>query len=272
VSDTPGSHEKPPEPPVKKALDDHVIKEQEAVSYGPPPPAPAPAAPEIPAPPPEVPWWNKTRPRKLTPQVAADIFSSMEAGTSLKQAALAAGVSERALNDWLRTGRAVVAECERTGKRPTKTQSIYVNFLHAIEEAGARCEDRYVTIIANAATLNWSAAAWMLERKAPARYGQRVQVTVEQELSRALDKLRKKLSPKEYEKVLETLASDQYVEEAVQGSAELPNVQTPALPAAEQTVEVGDESGSVGEPEVEPGGGGADPAGGKPDDGGERGW
>lgn len=169
------------------------------------------------------PWWQKVRPRKLTSAVASDILASLEAGSSLNTAALASGVPDRTLDFWMQQGR--LADEKGQG-------NLYALFFRAVTEAQARCEDRFATIIANQAQITWTAAAWMLERKFPARWGQRVQVTVEQELQKAMDKLRKKLDSKDYEKVLEILASDAYIEE---------RVLAPALPPGEAVIEAGSE-------------------------------
>ena len=65
-----------------------------------------------------------------------------------------------------------------------------------------------MALIAKAATDDWRAAAWRLERKWPRRYGVRVAVSVQQELDAVLDRLKKGLPPEWYEKVLELMAAD----------------------------------------------------------------
>lgn len=186
------------------------IKQVDTGSYAPTPPSPE-EKPLVPA----KPWWARVRVRKINTRIAEEVIASMEAGTGLEQAAAASGVARTTLQAWIAQGH----DEDQLGKN-----TLLAQFYRATHEAGSRCEDRYVTIIANAAQVTWTAAAWMLERKFPARYGQRVQVTVEMELQKAMDKLRRHLPAKEYEKVLEALASDQYVEEK-------------QLPAGEQTIE-----------------------------------
>jgi hypothetical protein len=162
--------------------------------------------------PPESPAWRQKRPRNLTPDVANQIIESVQAGNALTVAASAAGVQPQTFRLWMERGL-----MQKSG--------IYRDFRMAVEEAGFQSEERLVGIIANSALDSWDAAAWLLERKWPARWGQRVQVTVEMELQKAMDKLRRHLPPKEFDKVLEALASDQFVEQ-------------PQLPAGEVTVEM----------------------------------
>jgi hypothetical protein len=145
------------------------------------------------------------------------IIESVQAGNALSVAASAAGVQSATMRSWLERGA-----MQKSG--------IYHDFRLAVEEAGFQSEERLVGIIANSALERWDAAAWLLERKWPARWGQRVQVTVEMELQKAMDKLRKHLPPKDFDKVLEALASDQFVEQ-------------PQLTAGETVVEMTPEDG-----------------------------
>src|SRR5574340_47602 len=56
--------------------------------------------------PPVIPEWRLPRPRKLTPEVAERIITSMIAGLPLNQAARAAGIAPKTLDEWLAKGRA----------------------------------------------------------------------------------------------------------------------------------------------------------------------
>jgi hypothetical protein len=208
-------------------VDERPIKKQDAVAYGPPAPGsllPDASAPTVQVEPPT--WaesgWRRKRPpaAKINAQRVTDILMSMEAGVNLPQAALAAGVGSATLKAWLLRGE-------------SDSGGIYVDFLHAVREAEARCEDRYVTIIANKAQDKAEHAQWMLERKFPQRYGQRVQITVEAELTHMLDKLRKRLSQSEYEKVLEAISSDAYVEDVTKALPEKSNAQGSTGPDGE---------------------------------------
>ena len=78
-----------------------------------------------------------------------------------------------------------------------------------------------MALIAKAASEDWRAAAWRLERKAPRRYGPRVQLAVQQELDAVLGRLEKGLPPETYEKVLQLIAAeDDVVDERPAGNLE----------------------------------------------------
>jgi len=132
---------------------------------------------------------------KLEPAVTQRIIDLMRAGNFLEVAAAAAGVHRTTLHRWLRLGRD-----QKRGK--------YRKFADAVDRAQAESEARDVALIAKASPEDWRAAAWRLERKAPRRYGQRVQISVQEELDRVLDKLERKLRPEIYEQVLQAMASE----------------------------------------------------------------
>ena len=98
------------------------------------------------------------RPTKLTPEVQATIVNALAAGTYLETAASAAGVERHTLNAWLKNG----AQCKSGVQREFST---------AIKKALASAELRFGATIAIASQSQWQAAAWMLERRYPARWG-----------------------------------------------------------------------------------------------------
>lgn len=102
----------------------------------------------------------------LTPELTDQIAKTLSAGTYLSVAARAAGISPDTLDDWLHKGR-------EGDKR-------YVDLLVRVERARAEGEARNVTHIARAAATSWQAAAWLLERMYPERWG-RVSVRLRDE-------------------------------------------------------------------------------------------
>jgi hypothetical protein len=89
------------------------------------------------------------------------ICDAIRAGVRPEVAAVYAGVGARTFYRWMQAGRAVGAE------------SVYVEFVEAVELALAEWEARDVLLIGEAAKDDWRAAAWRLERRLPGIYGRR---------------------------------------------------------------------------------------------------
>jgi transposase-like protein len=129
---------------------------------------------------------------KLLTQKICDLIRS---GNYLEVAATAAGIHRTTLYRWMRHGRD-----QKRGR--------YRKFVNQVEKAQAEAESRDVALIAKAASTDWRAATWRLERKAPRRYGPRVQQAVQQELDAVLGRLEKGLPPDQYWRVLELMAAE----------------------------------------------------------------
>lgn len=99
-----------------------------------------------------------------TPERTAIICEALEGGAYLATAAALAGLHPDTVYKWLKRG----AE----GEEP------YATFASAVESAQATGEKRLLDLIRAAAAepKHWQAAAWMLERKFPDRYGRKMRV------------------------------------------------------------------------------------------------
>ena len=102
-------------------------------------------------------------PRKLTPEKHKAIINNILLGCSLETAAQAAYVSDRILDTWLQYGRKELQEDE-DAKGPCAC--LVRDQLAAI----AKFERDTLGMISAAAPKNWTAGAWMLERKFPEKY------------------------------------------------------------------------------------------------------
>lgn len=103
------------------------------------------------------------RPTKLTPELLEEVVKYVRTGAYVETAAAAAGVSKVSLYDWL-----------KRGKRGDKSNNgLYIEFSEAMSQAVAESELRDIALIGKAASRNWTAAAWRLERKHPQRWGRR---------------------------------------------------------------------------------------------------
>lgn len=100
------------------------------------------------------------RPTKLTPELHADIVRTIKAGNYLETAAAMAGVERLTLREWIKKG--------------VRAQSgAYHTFARDIEQAMAHAEVVDVLGIRKAGEKEWTARAWLLERRYPDRWGKR---------------------------------------------------------------------------------------------------
>ena len=109
---------------------------------------------------------NKTKrrgqPTKLTAEVQARICAAIAAGSYLEPAAAFAGICEATLHNWLARGE--------------REPGPYRDFLEAVKKAEAEIELHCVKQIREAIRTQWTAAAWLLERKYPGRWGRRQEI------------------------------------------------------------------------------------------------
>jgi hypothetical protein len=96
---------------------------------------------------------------KLTEEMTEKICEYIKAGSYAEVAAQACGIDRATYYGWMKKGR------EKTGTK------IHVDFFDRVQKALAYNETRNAIIITRAAETNWTAAAWLLERKHPERWG-----------------------------------------------------------------------------------------------------
>lgn len=96
----------------------------------------------------------------LTPATADHLVAMIRAGTYLPVALRAAGVARRTYVEWMTRSR--------SGK---PSDALYRDLRERVEQAKAEAEVRLVAEITRASRDSWQAAAWLLERLAPTRYG-----------------------------------------------------------------------------------------------------
>lgn len=111
------------------------------------------------------------RPTKLTTETQERIVSALRAGNYQDTAAQYAGITRQTFYSWLERGR-IERERISAGEKPRKTETIYLDFVDAVETARADAEARTVALVMKAANEGtWQAAAWFLERSHPQRWG-----------------------------------------------------------------------------------------------------
>ena len=136
------------------------------------------------------------RPSDLTPTLRDKFCALVEEGHWLRTAAAACNIDESTVYSWIRRGKA--------GENP------YAEFYDQLEQANAKVEQEALGKVRAAGKKQWKAAAWILERRFPERYGQtvRIEAKVRSELRDAMLKLKAGLSAEEFERVLSILADD----------------------------------------------------------------
>ncbi len=125
------------------------------------------------------------RPTKLTPKLLARLVNLLRAGNYRETAASAVGIDRHTIREWEKRG-------QRASPGDPK-ERVYREFAETVERSESEGECRHVTLIATAAQRQWTASAWLLERKHPEKWGRREahQVTIEDkrpDLSKLSDK------------------------------------------------------------------------------------
>jgi len=105
---------------------------------------------------------------KFTPELQERIVAFLRGGNYVETAAACVGIHKDTFYDWCKKGR--------KGIKP------YASFVEAVDKAMAESEARDVTLIGKAATVNWQAAAWRLERRMPQKWGRRDRMELEAQL------------------------------------------------------------------------------------------
>ena len=118
---------------------------------------------------------------KLTPEVQEKICEYVRQGLTYEIAARAAGISESTFYRWRERG-----ERARSGK--------FREFWEALKRAEAEAEQRLVERILAASSDTWQAAAWMLERRYPDRWGRKDRVRHETDFGDALAQVLERLA------------------------------------------------------------------------------
>ncbi len=133
------------------------------------------------------------RPTSLTPEVQATIVEAISEGLYRETAAQLAGVHRNTLLNWQARGE--------SGEAP------YEEFLCAIKKAEAEAERATITRVRGGGE-GWQSSAWLAERRWPSRWSGRVRLTVNEELSAVLDKIRAKLDDDTFAKVIDATRED----------------------------------------------------------------
>lgn len=114
---------------------------------------------------------------KLTPQLIEDASRIMAAGNYVKTACGFLNMSEECWYNWIREAKTAMVK-QQKGQQLTSDEQLRIDFYTTIQKAQEAGIIRNMQIIQNAATTNWQAAAWLLERRHPDMFSLAQRITV----------------------------------------------------------------------------------------------
>lgn len=109
----------------------------------------------------------------LQPNLEQTLLDYIRIGTPIRNAVVAAGITETSFYSWINRG---MAERERLklvkGAKENSTEVVFLKFLEQVERAKAEAVAKKVAVIAKSGNDgDWRAAAWWLERQLPEEFG-----------------------------------------------------------------------------------------------------
>ena len=116
------------------------------------------------------------RPVSLTDEVIKRICDELRQGGTKAAAAAASGYSLSAFMQWQAAGRKEI-ESIADGNPANRNKVQMVKFVEAMADAELVGEAELIRVIRRASEDHWQAAAWILERRHPEKYGRRMDLT-----------------------------------------------------------------------------------------------
>lgn len=113
------------------------------------------------------------RKTKLTPQIIEDFARILSTVLYLETVGDYLGVERTTWRKWLKRGAAEVARLHKPGEVPNKREELFVQFFHTVKKARAEGEFCHLSTLRKASQEKWQAAAWILERRYPEKWGQK---------------------------------------------------------------------------------------------------
>ena len=114
---------------------------------------------------------------KLDAEVTEKIVSAIRAGGTMETAARFAGVHSRTMHRWLTVGRHALNRAGDTPELMLEEEQPYVRFVEQVERALAEFKLALTTgIYAAAQAGQWTAYAWLGERRFPDEFGRRQRI------------------------------------------------------------------------------------------------
>jgi hypothetical protein len=112
------------------------------------------------------------RPILLTPEVIADAQKYLPLCLYVDTVFDYLGVARATWRLWLKQGREEERRLSKSPRaKPNPNAALYLEFLTAMKRAMAESQMRALGAIIKAAPKNWTAGAWLLERRWPSKWG-----------------------------------------------------------------------------------------------------
>jgi transposase-like protein len=137
---------------------------------------------------------------RFDPETRAGILAAMRIGVSYDRAATSEGVSSRTLRRWRRQGEADIAAGKNTA---------YARFVRDFNKAESDALGQLESNMWQQSQDDWRAAAWLLSKKDPRRYGKdsdEREALQQQVVSEFIDFIQRHVSPGAFQEVLHALS------------------------------------------------------------------
>lgn len=105
---------------------------------------------------------KRGRPSKLTEKLKTELLDLIRQGNYLHTACACVGVDYRTVREWIRRG---------TNDHSRKNSGEFAVFAQEYSKARAEAETHLVGIVRNDSDKDWKAAAWLLARRNPLKWG-----------------------------------------------------------------------------------------------------
>lgn len=157
-----------------------------------------------------------TRKTGPTEEVTKAICEAIEVGLGLADSFMKSGIGARTGYVWKERGRLGREALQADADAPVAPEDMrYVEFFDKLEAARLGAKERLLTIVSNDAVDNAESAKWLLMKKWPREFGDRVQVTIDAELEGFLEDCERELEPEVFQRLLVIAARRVSSEEAV---------------------------------------------------------
>ena len=150
------------------------------------------------------------RPTSLTEELVAQLCSSLEMGNTITVACGAVSLERSLFYKWMARGRTEDALIRRgVLPKPRPQEAAFFHMFRAVERSLHVAEEQDVACIAAAARIDWRAAAWKLERRAPQRWSNQRHEVIEvaAECEAICQKIANAFPPDVAEAILEVIRS-----------------------------------------------------------------